>query len=47
MVSVVVMGPLMGWAFDRLIFRHIANSNSTAKMVCSLALLVGIPSSCR
>ena len=44
LVSVVVMGPLMGWAFDRLIFRHIANSNSTAKMVCSLALLVGIPS---
>ncbi len=43
LVSVVVMGPVMGWAFDRLIFRHIANSNSTAKMVCSLALLVGIP----
>ena len=37
------MGPVMGWAFDRLLFRHIANSNSTAKMVCSLALLVGIP----
>src|ERR1700689_3020409 len=44
LVTVVVLGPLMGWAFDRLIFRHIANSNSTAKMVCSLALLVGIPS---
>jgi branched-chain amino acid transport system permease protein len=44
MVSVVVMGPLMGWAFDRLLFRHISNTNSTAKMVCSLALLVGIPS---
>jgi branched-chain amino acid transport system permease protein len=43
LLSVVVMGPVMGWAFDRLIFRHIANSNSTAKMVCSLALLVGIP----
>ena len=43
LVTVVVMGPVMGWAFDRLIFRHIANSNSVAKMVCSLALLVGIP----
>ena len=44
LVSVVVMGPLVGWAFDRLLFRHIPNANSTAKMVCSLALLVGIPS---
>src|SRR5580692_4839650 len=44
LVSVVVLGPIMGWAFDRLIFRHIANSNTVAKMVCSLALLVGIPS---
>jgi len=44
LVSVVVMGPVVGYAFDRLLFRHIANSNTTAKMVCSLALLVGIPS---
>jgi branched-chain amino acid transport system permease protein len=44
LVSVVVLGPLMGWAFDRLLFRHIPNSSSTTKMVCSLALLVGIPS---
>ncbi len=44
LVSVVVMGPVMGWAFDRLLFRRIANSNAIAKMVCSLALLVGIPS---
>jgi branched-subunit amino acid ABC-type transport system permease component len=44
LVSVVVFGPVLGWAFDRLIFRHIPNANSTAKMVCSLALLVGIPS---
>ncbi len=43
LVSVVALGPAMGWAFDRLLFRHIANSNTTAKMVCSLALLVGIP----
>ena len=44
LLSVVVMGPVVGWAFDRLLFRHIPNSNSTAKLVCSLALLVGIPS---
>src|SRR5271155_535077 len=44
LLTVVVMGPVMGYAFDRLIFRHIPNANSTAKMVCSLALLVGIPS---
>jgi branched-subunit amino acid ABC-type transport system permease component len=44
LVTVVVMGPVMGWAFDRLLFRHIANSNTVGKMVCSLALLVGIPS---
>jgi branched-subunit amino acid ABC-type transport system permease component len=44
LVSVVVMGPVIGWAFDRLLFRHIPNSNTIAKMVCSLALLVGIPS---
>ncbi len=43
LVTVVVMGPVVGWAFDRLLFRHIANSNSVGKMVCSLALLVGIP----
>ncbi len=44
LVSVVLMGPVVGYAFDRLLFRNIANSNSVAKMVCSLALLVGIPS---
>ncbi|HWD56393.1 MAG TPA: hypothetical protein VG346_14800 [Acidimicrobiales bacterium] len=44
LVTVVVMGPVVGWAFDRLLFRHIANSNTVGKMVCSLALLVGIPS---
>ncbi|HEX3795445.1 MAG TPA: ABC transporter permease [Acidimicrobiales bacterium] len=43
LISVVVMGPLVGLAFDRLLFRHIPNANSTAKLVCSLSLLVGIP----
>ena len=43
-VTVVVMSPLVGLAFDRLLFRHIPNSNSMAKVVCSLCLFVGIPS---
>src|SRR5581483_5782442 len=43
LVSVVVMGPAVGYAFDRLLFRHIPNANSTAKLVCSMSLLVGIP----
>jgi branched-chain amino acid transport system permease protein len=43
-VSVVVMSPLIGLAFDHFFFRHIANSNSMAKVVCSLCLFVGIPS---
>ncbi len=44
LISVVVMSPLIGLAFDRLIFRHVPNSNTTAKLVCSISLLVGIPS---
>ncbi|HEY3843222.1 MAG TPA: ABC transporter permease [Acidimicrobiales bacterium] len=43
-ISVVVMSPLIGLAFDRLLFRHIANSNTTAKLVVGISLLVGIPS---
>jgi ABC-type branched-subunit amino acid transport system permease subunit len=42
-VSVVVLGPVVGYVFDRFLFRYIPNSNGTAKLVCSLALLVGIP----
>jgi branched-chain amino acid transport system permease protein len=43
LVSVVVMSPLIGLALDRLLFRKIANSNTTAKLVIALSLLVGIP----
>jgi branched-chain amino acid transport system permease protein len=43
-VSVVVMSPLIGLAFDRFLFRRIPNSNSTAKLVISISMLVGIPS---
>ncbi len=44
LLSVVVMGPLVGIAFDRFLFRRIPNSNSMAKLVVSIAMLVGIPS---
>jgi branched-chain amino acid transport system permease protein len=43
-ISVVVMSPLIGLAFDRFLFRHIPNSNTTAKLVVGISLLVGIPS---
>jgi branched-chain amino acid transport system permease protein len=44
LISVVVISPLIGLAFDRLLFRRIPNSNTTAKLVISIAMLVGIPS---
>jgi branched-chain amino acid transport system permease protein len=44
LVSVVVLSPLIGLAFDRFLFRRIPNSNTTAKLVISIAMLVGIPS---
>jgi branched-chain amino acid transport system permease protein len=43
-LSVVVISPLIGLAFDRFLFRRIPNSNTTAKLVISIAMLVGIPS---
>jgi branched-chain amino acid transport system permease protein len=43
LISVVVMSPLIGLAFDRFIFRHVPNANTTAKLICSISLLVGIP----
>jgi branched-subunit amino acid ABC-type transport system permease component len=43
-LSVVVLGPGLGLAFDRFLFRHIANTNTTAKLVTGIALFVGIPS---
>jgi branched-chain amino acid transport system permease protein len=44
LLSVVVISPLIGLAFDRFLFRRIPNSNTTAKLVISIAMLVGIPS---
>ena len=42
-VSVVVVGPAVGIAFDRFLFRKIANTNTTAKLVTGISLFVGIP----
>jgi branched-chain amino acid transport system permease protein len=43
LISVVIMAPLLGLLFDRFLFRKIANTNTTAKIVTSLALFVAIP----
>ncbi len=42
-IAVVIGAPLLGVVFDRLLFRRIPNTNSTAKIVTGIALLVGIP----
>ena len=42
-VSVVIMAPALGLAFDYFLFRHIPNTNATAKVVTGISLLVGIP----
>ena len=44
LLSVVVLAPLIGLAFDRLLFRKIPNTNTTAKLVTGISLFVGIPS---
>ena len=44
LLSVVVLAPLIGLAFDRLLFRKISNTNTTAKLVTGISLFVGIPS---
>jgi branched-chain amino acid transport system permease protein len=43
LVSVVVLAPVVGLVADRMLFRRIPNTNTTAKMVTSLTLLVAIP----
>jgi branched-chain amino acid transport system permease protein len=43
-VSVVLLSPLIGLLLDRLLFRRIPHSNTTAKLVVSIAMLVGLPS---
>jgi branched-chain amino acid transport system permease protein len=43
LISVVILGPLLGWVLDRFLFRRIASTNTTAKMVSAVAVLVGLP----
>lgn len=43
LLAVVVLGPGLGLVFDRFLFRRIASTNTTAKIVTGLSLLVGIP----
>ena len=43
-ISVVLLAPALGLAFDYFLFRRIPNTNSTAKVVTGISLLVGIPS---
>jgi len=43
-VSVVILAPALGLAFDYFLFRRIPNTNSMAKVVTGISLLVGIPS---
>lgn len=43
LISVVVVAPLLGLAFDRFLFRKIPNTNTTAKLVTGISLFVGIP----
>ncbi len=42
-LSVLILGPGLGLAFDRFLFRHIAPTNTTAKLVSGIGLFVGIP----
>ncbi len=42
-IAVLVLAPMLGVALDRLLFRHIASSNTVAKIVSSVGVLVAIP----
>jgi branched-chain amino acid transport system permease protein len=42
-VAVLLLGPGLGLLFDRFLFRRIGSTNTTAKIVTGLSLLVGIP----
>jgi branched-chain amino acid transport system permease protein len=43
LLAVVIMAPLLGLVFDRLLFSKIPNTNNMAKVVTSICLAVGIP----
>jgi branched-chain amino acid transport system permease protein len=42
-VSVLFLAPLLGWVLDRFLFRRIAPSNTTAKVVSAVAVSVALP----
>jgi branched-chain amino acid transport system permease protein len=42
-LSVVILAPALGLIFDRLLFRKIPSTNTTAKLVMGISLFVGIP----
>jgi branched-chain amino acid transport system permease protein len=44
LLAVVVVGPLLGFALDRVLFRHIRTAPQVVKLITALGLLVGIPS---
>jgi branched-chain amino acid transport system permease protein len=42
-IAVVLLAPALGWILDRYLFRRIAASNTTAKLVSAVAIFVGLP----
>src|SRR3989440_12754178 len=42
-VSVFVVGPVVGFVLDRAIFRYLRTAPATVKLVAAIGLLVGIP----
>jgi branched-subunit amino acid ABC-type transport system permease component len=42
-VAVVVLAPALGWVLDRFLFRRIAPTNTTAKLVSAVAVFVALP----
>jgi branched-chain amino acid transport system permease protein len=42
--SVLVVGPLLGLALDRLMYRYMRSSTTTVKLVTAIGLSIGIPS---
>jgi branched-subunit amino acid ABC-type transport system permease component len=42
-LAVVVLAPALGWVLDRFLFRRIAPTNVTAKLVSAVAVFVALP----
>jgi branched-subunit amino acid ABC-type transport system permease component len=43
LIAIVIVGPLLGWVLDRVLYRHLRTATPLAKLVTSLGLLVAIP----